>query len=245
MDYLSDPLVIQGLCRIKELGMEPEATTNVSVPNVSSSFQGPLSNLTVQQNLQSTKTFNLANLHLNTPNMSQPSSVQQTIPSASIKEENSSSSVSNRLSMDDFNSFGSGRNMGSPQSKMSKRTLTGCGWGNTPKKQKTATSVEMYASLAELKRECIREVNTLLKTCKPGNDPDGVIWNEVNCLNRGIVVGPKAPYSFFKNIANLYPELKNLTDEEKVTNLLIKTSRFVVENLSWMEVIKSFHLPSL
>ena len=87
-----------------------------------------------------------------------------------------------------------------------------------------------------MKHECICKVNAILKTCKLSNDPEGVIWNEVKKLNWGIVVGPKAPHSLMKDIAKLYPKLAHLTDEEKVTNLMWMTSRFVAENLTWMEV---------
>ena len=108
--------------------------------------------------------------------------------------------------------------------------------GKYPKKQKPATSNEIYSSLAEMKHECICEVNAILKTCKPSNNPEGVIWNEVKKLNQGIVVGPKALHSLMKNITKLYPELAQLTNKEKVTNLMRMTSWYIAENLTWMEV---------
>ena len=242
LDYLCDPLVLEGLRKIKEFG-ESDSNRNIPRPNPTSGFDGSLAHLQVQPNLN--KQFDPSTLNLNAPN-STPSSIPPQYPSAmsqasNIKEENSSNIAPASLSADAFNNFGSPKGIGSPLAKTPKRSLTGRGRGNTPsKKQKTDT--EIYASLAELKRECIREVNMLLKTSKPNNDPDSVIWNAVNRLNRGIVVGPNSPHSFFKNIANCYPELKNLTDEEKVTNLLKRASRFVVENLSWMEVNTNYKI---
>ncbi|MCG8624755.1 MAG: hypothetical protein MJE68_22505, partial [Proteobacteria bacterium] len=197
---------------------------------------GSLAKVPVQQQPPPSMHFNPSNLNLNPGNVLPG----QTIPTPEIKQENSSSG-SRGLSIDDFNSFGNHKTIGSPLNKTPKRTM-GAGRGNTPKKQKTVSNTELYSSLAELKRECIREVNALLKTFKPANDPNVVIWTEVNRLNRGIVVGPKSPHSFLKNIANCYPELKNLTDEEKVANLLKMASRFVAENLTWMEVNRTFCL---
>ena len=67
-------------------------------------------------------------------------------------------------------------------------------------------------------------------TCKLSNDPEGVIWNEVKKLNWGIVVGPKVPHSLMKDITKLYLELAQLTDKEKVTNLMHMMSQYVAKN---------------
>ncbi|MCG8625388.1 MAG: hypothetical protein MJE68_25750, partial [Proteobacteria bacterium] len=189
LDYLCDPLVIEGLRKIKEFGSNYDGNNYTSAPNAMSGFQGSLANVPVQQKPPHTTQFNPSNLNLNTGNVLSG----QNMPTPEIKQENSSSGAKG-LSIDDFNSFGNRKTIGSPLNKTLKRTM-GAGRGNTPKKQKTVSNTELYSSLAELKRECIRKVNALLKTFKPANDPNAVIWTEVNRLNRGIVVGPKSPHS--------------------------------------------------
>ena len=163
-------------------------------------------------------------MHSQMPNPEQP-----------IKLEDAQS-VGKPLSMEDFNTILHPK-VGSPAaSKPPKRTYTPHGKLAMPTKKSRLGSFEDMQGLAELKRKAIRECNLALKSNKPTNDPDSVIWNETCGLNRDIIIGPQAPLNFFKIIANLFDDLKNLTDDEKVANLLIRISRFVGENLRWIEV---------
>ena len=229
---MCDQLVLEGLCKIKEF-----ATNSNPAPNKTCGFQGSLAKIPVQPNANISKAFNPANLNLGTPQSTFAHGNNQLIQNQQIKQESIvNPPPSPSLSQDNFNNLGNPRSIGSPAGRGAKCTLAGHGRGSTLKKQRPATSEEIYSSLAEMKRECIRKVNAILKTCKPSNDPEGVIWNKVTKLNQGIVVGPKAPHSLMKDIAKLYPKLSHLTDEEKVTNLMQMMSQFVAENLTWMEV---------
>ena len=122
-------------------------------------------------------------------------------------------------------------NMSSPKGKRKGSTPRG-----TPKKFKSTPRPDDFMLMAEMKRKAIRDCNAALKVVRPTNDPHKVIYNSVRSLNRALVFGPNPPYSFYKIVAKLFPELDKFTDEEKIPKVLVTLSRYICRNIDWAEV---------
>ena len=233
LDLLGDPLVAEGLRLLKDWAYkQPDPIPpGQNVPNpdgvvpcsrqYASNTTGVVAS-SVQQPIQQTGF-----------------STSRPVTPIHVKQEPTSDS-NKLIGIDDFdNMFSSPRGGRGGQKRPADSKVTG-----TPKKSKPNVSDENktsddYIAMAEVKRKAIHECNTILTVNRPKNDPDRVIFHTAKDINRSLVFGPSKPHTFFKIIGNMIPELEDLTDEEKVPQLMRLMSRFVGTNLLWAEVTLS------
>ena len=228
LDLLSDEYVISGLLKVKEMG-EQEGAINLNNAQ----------QLTSQQQVVTTSKQNP------TTQAPQPTLLKQTeIKEEVIDSTNTQSQpqpqAEQTMSAEDFDNISR-----SPKGKggQGRKRATGDEASRTPKKPKVSpppdlSYVDKQKSLAQLKRQAIRDCNEALKIVRPNNDPERYIYNTCRSHGRALYFGPPQPHSFYKIIALFFPEMGPLTDPEKVSQLMSKLSRFILKNMDWTEVNK-------